>query len=67
MLKEFFKEGTSFNIFTGDFTESAGCDLESKIEKNVYFLGEIINVNGPCGGYNLTFAFACANKLKNLK
>lgn len=42
-------------------------NLESKIEKNVYFLGEIINVNGPCGGYNLTFAFACGNKLKNLK
>ena len=37
MLKEFFKEGTSFNIFTGDFTESAGCDLESKIvESGIY-------------------------------
>lgn len=37
MLKEFLKEGTGFNIFTGDFTESAGSDLESKIvESGIY-------------------------------
>ena len=37
MLKEFLKEGNSFNIFTGDFTESAGNDLESKIiESGIY-------------------------------
>ena len=36
-LKEFLKEGNSFNIFTGDFTESAGSDLESKIiESGIY-------------------------------
>lgn len=37
ILKEFLKEGNSFNIFTGDFTESASCDLESKIiESGIY-------------------------------
>ena len=37
MLKEFLKEGNSFNIFTGDFTESASSDLESKIiESGIY-------------------------------
>ena len=37
MLKEFFQKGSQFNIFTGDFTESAGCDLESKIiESGIY-------------------------------
>ena len=37
MLKEFLKEGNNFNIFTGDFTESAGSDLESKIvESGIY-------------------------------
>lgn len=37
MLKEFLKEGSCFNIFTGDFTESAGSDLESKIiESGIY-------------------------------
>lgn len=32
--------------------------LESKLEKNVYFIGEILNADGLCGGYNLMFAFA---------
>ena len=37
ILKEFLKEGNNFNIFTGDFTESAACDLESKIiESGIY-------------------------------
>ena len=36
-LKEFLKPGNSFNIFTGDFTETASCDLESKIiESGIY-------------------------------
>lgn len=34
--------------------------LESKLEKNVFCLGELINVDGPCGGYNLTWAFCSA-------
>ena len=37
VLKKFLKEGNSFNIFTGDFTESAASDLESKIiESGIY-------------------------------
>ena len=32
--------------------------FESKIEDNVYFLGEIIDVDGPCGGYSLRFAIS---------
>lgn len=37
VLKEFLKERNSFNIFTGDFTESASSDLESKIvESGIY-------------------------------
>ena len=35
-------------------------NLESKIEKDVYFIGEIIDVAGVCGGYNLMWAFASA-------
>ncbi|MCF0116658.1 MAG: NAD(P)/FAD-dependent oxidoreductase, partial [Bacilli bacterium] len=34
--------------------------LESTKEKNVYFVGEVLDINGPCGGYNLTWAFASA-------
>lgn len=32
--------------------------LESKIAPNVHFTGEIIDVDGICGGYNLHFAWA---------
>lgn len=32
--------------------------MESKICPGLYFAGEVINVDGPCGGYNLTIAFA---------
>ena len=28
-------------------------NFESKLESNVYFLGEVLDVDGPCGGYNL--------------
>ena len=38
-------------------------NLESVLHKNLYFSGEIINVDGICGGYNLQFAFASANKI----
>ena len=34
--------------------------LESKKEKGLYFAGEILDVDGMCGGYNLMFAFASA-------
>lgn len=32
--------------------------LESRIKKNVYFAGEILDVNGKRGGYNLAWAWA---------
>lgn len=32
--------------------------LESKLVPNVYFSGEILDVDGICGGYNLHFAWA---------
>lgn len=34
--------------------------LESKMHKNLYFAGEILDVNGLCGGYNLSFACVSA-------
>lgn len=32
--------------------------FESKIVKNLYFGGEVLDVDGDCGGYNLHFAWA---------
>ena len=37
-------------------------NLMSKREKNVYIIGELLDIDGPCGGYNLTWAFASAIK-----
>mgnify|MGYP003297785345 CR=1 FL=1 len=34
--------------------------MESKYHSNLYFLGEVLDVDGICGGYNLHFAFASA-------
>ena len=38
-------------------------NMMSKHEKNVYFIGELLNIDGPCGGYNLTWAFASALRI----
>lgn len=39
--------------------------MQSKLQKGLYFCGEVIDVDGDCGGYNLHWAFAsayiCAN------
>ena len=40
-----------------DIDEIDDMTFESKKIKNLYFTGEIIDVNGICGGYNLQFAF----------
>lgn len=55
---------------TGDFKQAQVCaggvdgseiepsTMESRIRKGLYFAGELIDVDGICGGYNLHFAFA---------
>lgn len=35
-------------------------DLESKNENNLYAIGEVLDVDGKCGGYNLSWAFTSA-------
>lgn len=32
--------------------------MQSKLCENLFFAGEVINIDGPCGGYNLQFAFS---------
>lgn len=32
--------------------------MESKVVSNLYFAGEILDIDGPCGGYNLQWAFS---------
>jgi len=32
--------------------------MESKLVKGLYFCGEVMDLDGPCGGYNLQWSFA---------
>ncbi len=38
-------------------------NLESKFVSGLFFAGEMLDVDGDCGGYNLTWAFASAAKV----
>ena len=35
--------------------------MESKLVKNVYAIGEVLNIDGDCGGFNLQWAFSSAS------
>ena len=41
-----------------DLREFDSSTLESKKVKNLYCCGELLDIDGPCGGYNLLWAFA---------
>ena len=32
--------------------------MQSKLIKGLYFCGEVMDLDGPCGGYNLQWSFA---------
>lgn len=32
--------------------------MQSKLIKGLYFCGEVMNIDGPCGGYNLQWSFS---------
>lgn len=52
------KDFDSAQITTGGISmKEINDDFSSKLIKNLYFIGEILDVNGDCGGYNLTFAW----------
>ena len=50
---------THGGLSVNDVTDS----LESKKQKNVYFIGEILDVDAICGGYNMMWAFASAYRV----
>ena len=45
-----------------DLSEIDPRTMESRIVPHLYFAGEMMDVDGPTGGYNLTIAFATARK-----
>jgi predicted flavoprotein YhiN len=40
--------------------------LESTIQKNLYFCGEVLDVDGDCGGFNLQWAWSSGYIAGNL-
>lgn len=41
-------------------TDELALSCESKLQKNLYFIGEVLDVTGELGGYNFQWAFASA-------
>lgn len=41
----------------GVLLSEVSSSLESKFVKHLYFIGEVLDVDGDCGGYNLGFSF----------
>jgi predicted Rossmann fold flavoprotein len=39
--------------------------MESKLRKNLYFCGEVMDVDGECGGFNLQWAWASSYAMAN--
>jgi predicted Rossmann fold flavoprotein len=55
-------EVTKGGINTNDIDET----MQSKLQKNLYFTGEVLDITGELGGYNLQWAFSsgyCAIKI----
>lgn len=50
-----YAQVTRGGVNTRDFDAHT---MESALQKGLYAAGEILNVDGDCGGYNLLFAFA---------
>ena len=57
-----YKDEDSGQITCGgvDTNEINPSTMESKKIKNLYIIGEIMDVDGDCGGYNLQWAFSSA-------
>ena len=45
--------------------EEVNDNFSSKKEKNIYFIGEVLDVDGLCGGYNIMFAIFSAFIVSN--
>ncbi len=68
-LIRIIKEFKTVIIDTNPYTQAQVCaggvdlndltkDLESKKNKGLYFIGEVVDVDGMCGGYNLQWAWS---------
>lgn len=68
LLKSWTFEVSDTNTFANAQVTVGGIDtkdinsnsLESKLCKNLFFCGEVLDVNGDCGGFNLQWAWSSA-------
>ena len=60
-FKDFYSFDNSQVTSGGVSLNQVNKNLSSVIETNVYFIGEVLDVDGVCGGYNLMWAFSSAN------
>ena len=76
LLKEWTFKVSGTNSFDNAQVTAGGVDtkevdentLQSKIVPNLYFAGEILDVDGDCGGFNLQWAWSSASvAVKSLK
>ena len=76
LLKEWTFKVNGTNSFDNAQVTAGGVDtkevdentLQSKIVPNLYFAGEILDVDGDCGGFNLQWAWSSASvAVKSLK
>lgn len=56
-VKDFYSFDNSQVTIGGISLDDIDLNFHSKKEENVYLAGEILNVDGLCGGYNLMWAF----------
>lgn len=67
-LKKYeFAPAGNFGFTKAEVTKGGVCTdeidsktFESKLQKNLYFIGEVLDVTGELGGYNFQWAFASA-------
>ena len=60
LFKSFYDYNIAEVSHGGIMIDQVNGSLESVKERGLYFAGEILDVDGMCGGYNLMFAFASA-------
>lgn len=61
-FKDFYGFENSQVTSGGVLLSNLNSDLSSKKENNVFLIGEILNIDAVCGGFNMMWAFASAEK-----
>ncbi len=64
-FKDFYDYPNSQVTSGGILLSELNKNLSSKKEKDVFFIGEVVNIDAVCGGYNIMWALASAELVSN--